>query len=236
MYFARVSKHYLRLVKNEPCVSDSSRQDLQHPIIIDSGANYYMFQDKKFFTTLSLANGKVILGDGKTSLPILGVGTVTCIIGGHELQIENVHYVPTLSESIYSLFLHIQLPDHSVRSCFESGLFLQFPTFETKAIVGQNDLYLDATPLRSIPDSNDASHVTDCSPSVCRNFSTFQEEINEETNRLDNLLLSLSQYYDTIKTKRQLQMEMPAGFRHISNHQRDYQSYLHLHKQIYFRY
>jgi len=95
---------------------------------------------------------------------------------------------------------------------------------------------LDATPLRSIPDSNDASHVTDCSPSVCRNFSTFQEEINEETNRLDNLLLSLSQYYDTIKTKRQLQMEMPAGFHQISNHQRDYQSYLRLHKQIYFRY
>jgi hypothetical protein len=44
-----------------------------------------MFQDEKFFTTLSPANGKVILGDGKTSLPILGVGTVNCIIGGHEL-------------------------------------------------------------------------------------------------------------------------------------------------------
>ena len=123
------------------------------------------------------------------------------------------------------MFLHIQLPDHSVRSSFESGLFLQFPAFEMKAIVGQNDLYLDATPLRSILDSNVASHVTDCSHSVCCNLFAFQEEINQETNRLDNLLLSLSQYYDTVKTKRQLQLEMPTGFRQISDHQRDYQSY-----------
>jgi hypothetical protein len=69
---------------------------------------------KQNFATLLPATGKVILGDGKTSLPILGVRTVKCVIGCHELQIENVRYVPTLSESIYSLFLHVQLPNHGV--------------------------------------------------------------------------------------------------------------------------
>jgi hypothetical protein len=49
---------------------------MKYPIIIDSGANFHMFRDHEFFTTLLPASGKVVLGDGKTSLPILGVGTV----------------------------------------------------------------------------------------------------------------------------------------------------------------
>jgi hypothetical protein len=146
LYFARVSKHYLRLVKNNSLTQDPSRHIMKYPIIIDSGANFHMFRDREFFTTLTPATGKVILGDGVTSLPILGVGTVQCIIGSHTLTIENVRYIPTLSESVYSLFIHVQQVNHSIHSSFDQGLFLQFPEFQTKAIIGHNDLYLDAIP------------------------------------------------------------------------------------------
>jgi hypothetical protein len=174
---------------------------MEHPIIIDSGANYHMLHDRKFFATLLLATGKVILGDGKTSLPILGVGTEKCVIGCHELQIEDARYVPTLSESIYSLFLHVQLPNHGVRSTFESGLFLQFPNFETKAVVGHNDLYLDASPLCDTLNPGVRNSSVHCPSSICHNITAFQEDITQETDHLDKLLLSLSQYYETIKTK-----------------------------------
>jgi hypothetical protein len=106
-----------------------------------------MIKDQEFFTTLSQVSGKVILGDGKTSLSIQGVGTVKCIKGSHELILENVRYVPSLSESIYSLFLHIQHPGNEIHSLFEQGLFLTLPEFESQAIIGRDDLYLDAHPL-----------------------------------------------------------------------------------------
>jgi hypothetical protein len=131
-YFARLSNHYLRLVKVSPPVTGSSRHIMQYPIIADSGANFHMFKDREFFETLHPASGNVILGDGKTSLSIKGVGTVKCKIGSHVLWIENVRYIPDLAESIYSLFLHIQCPSHGLHSSFNTGLFIVFPEFRTK--------------------------------------------------------------------------------------------------------
>jgi hypothetical protein len=61
LYFSRVSNHYLRLVKNDHLKSFRSRH---HIVIIDSGANFHMFKDREFSTSLSPASGKVILGDG----------------------------------------------------------------------------------------------------------------------------------------------------------------------------
>jgi hypothetical protein len=107
---------------------------------------------------------------------------------------------------------------------------LQFPNFETKAVIGHNDLYLDALPLCDTLDPGVQNSSVHCPSSICHNITAFQESITQETDRLDTLLLSLSQYYETIKTIRQLQFETPADFRQISDHQRDYQSYLRLHK------
>jgi hypothetical protein len=77
--------------------------------------------------TLSPAKGKVLLGDGKISLPIQGIGTVQCRVGDHQLVIPNVRYIPTLGESIYSLFQHIKSPGHGLNSSFEGGLSIKFP-------------------------------------------------------------------------------------------------------------
>jgi hypothetical protein len=193
---------------------------MQYPIIADSGANYHMFKNREFFETLHLASGNVFLGDGKTVLAIKGIGTVKCRIGDHILQIEDVRFIPDLAESIYSLFLHIQCPGHGLHSSFEDGLFICFPTFQTKAILGADDVYLDAVPVlqpvlsdidipHKSPLNIDPRHTTDV---FCRNIKQFQSELSHEKKNLDNLLKNLRRYYKEVKTKRQLCLEVPAGF------------------------
>jgi hypothetical protein len=90
MYFSRISKDYLRLVKSSSSHVSPSRHDMLFPVIADSGANYHMFNDRSFFQTLAPATGNVLLGDGKTSLSIKGVGTVYCRIGSQVLTIPKV--------------------------------------------------------------------------------------------------------------------------------------------------
>jgi hypothetical protein len=43
--------------------------------------------------------------------------------------------------------------------------------------------------------------------------------LRDETTTLDNFLLSLQSYHQMIKTKRQLAMEVPAGFCRLRGHQ-----------------
>jgi len=119
---------------------------MNYPIIVDSGANYHMFKEKEIFTSLVPTQGKVILGDGKTTLDFHGIGQIKCLIGTHTLIIDNVRYVPDLAESIYSLFLHIKQQKHGIQSSFNDGLHLKFPNFTTKMIVGSADIYLAAVP------------------------------------------------------------------------------------------
>jgi hypothetical protein len=182
------------------------RHDMLYPVIADSGANHHMFRDKAFFHTLTPATGTVILGDGKTSVSIEGVGTVHCRIGSYNLTIPNVRYVPGLSESIYSLFLHVQTPQHGLESSYDQGLFLQFPQFKTKALIGENDIYLDMVPLDAINTDQQSSSkfiTLDDSP-FCHNIMQLNDEIQNETKNLDNIMRDLCQYYDRVKTKRQL--------------------------------
>jgi len=213
-YFARITKHYLRLVKSSN--STSPRHEMKFPIIADSGANYHMFKELEFFETLVPATGKVILGDGKTSLAIQGIGTIKLKIDGNELTVDNVRYIPELSESIYSLFLHVQCPQHGLTSSFENGLHILFPNFTTQAVLGDHDIYLNAVP------SNDSikctSFINLSSGTLSMNSSTYcnhitQDELVNETTRGDNILTTLREYYQDVKSKRQLSLEVPAGFR-----------------------
>lgn len=225
IYFFRLTNHYLRLVKSDARVS---RHDMKYPIIADSGANFHMFCDKEFFQFITPACGKVILGDGKKTLDVKGVGTISCSIGGHMLTIPNVRYIPDLAESIYSLFLHIQNPDHGLESSFETGLHLIFPGFKTKALLGVNDIYLDAH-LTSTSSETCAFFEGPACPTpdaFCSHLTTFQSALDHETNILDNIILHLQEYYKTIETKRQLDLEVPAGFRRDTNHQKLYNNYL----------
>jgi hypothetical protein len=84
-YIAQVSNHYLCLVKSSHTLD--ARHMMKFSIIIDSGANYHMFRELQFFDTLIPATGKVLLGDGITSLPIRGIGTVKLNIDRHILLV-----------------------------------------------------------------------------------------------------------------------------------------------------
>jgi hypothetical protein len=86
------------------------------------------------------------LGDVNTTLDIMGIGTVRCIIGSNFLCIENVRYVPGLAESINSLFLHIKQPNHGLHSSFGTDLQINFPTFQATVLIGNDDIYVDALP------------------------------------------------------------------------------------------
>jgi hypothetical protein len=228
LYFACLSNHFLRLVTNSNIFKDPPRHIMKHPVIADSGANYHMFRDREFFDYILPASGSVYLGDGKTSLEIQGVGTVKCMVGSQLLIIPNVRFVPGLSESIYSLFQHINSPHHRLESSYEEGLFLIFPNFTTKAIVGKHDIYLDAIPILGTShdiQTQELEEGTFTSPEslsdtdFCCTVTDFQLKLRNETDHIDNLLRELRQYYKDVKMRRQKGLTIPAGFRRPSNHQ-----------------
>jgi len=215
LYFARLSKHYVRIVKNSnQCVP--AQHLMPYLVIADSGANYHMFKDKAFFHSLSPATGSVILGDGKTTLSIKGVGTIRCYIDSNMVDIPNVRYVPDLSESFYSLHLHIKTLKHGLESSFEHGLFIRFSNFQMKAIIEQDDIYLNMVPVSvetaASIDINLSKFPSDSSD-FWRNVTQLTSEINTETKKIDNILQDLRNYYATVKTKCQLGLDVPAGFR-----------------------
>jgi hypothetical protein len=146
-YFTCMSNHYFRLAQVIPASVVPSRHTMEYPIIADSGANYHMFKEREFFSTLTPTSGTVLLGDGKSRIDIKGVGTVTCYIDNHLVSISNFRCIPDLGESVYSLFLHVKSPGHGLDSTSDQGLFLTFPDFRTKVIIGSNDIYLNILPV-----------------------------------------------------------------------------------------
>lgn len=207
---------------------------MKFPIIEDSGANFHMFCDRDFFETLHPASGQVILGDGKTTLPIQGIGTIKVRIGDNTLIVDNVRYIPELSESIYSLFLLIRTPQHGLNSSFEDGLYITFPTFQTKAIIGKDDIYLDGAPVSSnTAISNSSTSFTTAlaldtksdNDLFCCHNTSLDHKIIVPSRKEDKILHKLRQYYGVVKTKRQLNMDVAAGFSKANNHQRQMSAY-----------
>jgi len=101
-YFNLVTKHYLRLVKTTPDLV--TRHKMQFPIIADSGANFHMFREREFFEFIHPATGYVILGDGKTKVPIQGIGTVKMKIANNVLTIPEVRYIPGIYIQSFSSY------------------------------------------------------------------------------------------------------------------------------------
>jgi len=218
IYFARLSNHYLRLATTGNSTFVTSRHPMKYPVIADSGANHHMFKEREFFVSMHPATGQVILGDGKTNIDIKGIGTVKCYINGHFVELQNVRYIPGLGESIYSLFLHIQQDGHGLESTFDKGLFITFPTFKSQAIIGPSDIYLDIQPycLESTPSFTTTNISSNVDDSISASYLNNHHELSVK----DNLLPELRQYYSNVKTKRQLQLDVPAGFRELTSTQK----------------
>lgn len=133
--------------------------------------------------------------------------------------------LPDLGKTVCSLLLHLKNPSHGLHSTSNQSLFITFPNFVTKAIIGDNDIYLNAVPVCATPLNqcpNDLPLPLDSTPPYT-GVRQLQHEIGQqETRTLDNLLVNPWNYYKTIKTKRQLKMEVPAGFCSLMQAQRQF--------------
>jgi hypothetical protein len=98
-----------------------------------------------------------------------------------------VRYIPDLSESVYSVFQHIQSPGHKLESSYEGGLHIIFPELRTKANIGQHDIYLDVRPMNTTDNPLNPEYPT----TLCRDITEFQQNVQEETDCLDNILHDL---------------------------------------------
>ncbi len=86
---------------------------------------------------------------------------------------------------------------------------------------------MDALPLVTTSSQHSTFKPLILMSPVCQTIKSFQDNLLHETEHLDQLLYSLQQYYTTIKTKHQLQLEVPAGFHQMSHHNRELTYHLH---------
>jgi len=148
--------------------------------------------------------------------------TVNLHFDGHEVKIQEVCYILDLAESIYCLFLHIQCPTHGLHSLFDAGLHIEFPTFTTKAVLGQNDIYLNAVPSQSNATSLSISSIDIPSNTIFRHVTQPDRGLIIEPTGEDNILRQLRKFYQEVKHKRQLNLDVPAGFCRDTTHQQNY--------------
>jgi hypothetical protein len=64
------------------------------------------------------------------------------------------------------------------------------------------------------------------SASICRALTQVDNNPNIKPTKQDHLLNQLRQYYKDIKTKRQLNFEVPAGFRQDNQLQRNVKEFM----------
>ena len=113
-------------------VYDVNPTKARYTFVSDSGANRHMCHDKVLFIKMCAYTGAtqhVTLGDGKTTQPICGVGTIEFTTSlGHTIRLHNVVYVPGLNVSLYSIKQHMKY-----EGCYEHSEYnscrLAFPSF-----------------------------------------------------------------------------------------------------------
>ena len=116
----------------------------------------------------------VLLGDGTTKIPIVGIGTIEITVKGNKLRLHDVLYCPTLNVSLFSTKLHMKYV-----GCYELSkeniCTLAFPTFTFDAI-NDNEIHFTAmdenTPYTTPPafDDKTATIFTTHKPNIT--FST----------------------------------------------------------------
>jgi hypothetical protein len=103
-------------------------------------------------------------------------------------------------------------------------MYLTFPTFKTKAIIGSDDIYLDMIPhsFSTMLPPHESAGVTSTDSEFCRHVTEPGILISPDGKIDKNILQDLHHYYDTVKMKRSLGQIVPAGFRSHSGHQQQF--------------
>jgi hypothetical protein len=104
-----------------------------------------------------------------------------------------------------------------------------FPSFQTKAIVGKDDIYLNVLPFSveniANPPLVSSSMTMEPSPTICRNVTHSPPVVLEGSKSPDNMLKTFLQYNSETKHKQQLGLPVSAGFHQATNLQKMYQSF-----------
>lgn len=103
-----------------------------------------------------------------------------------------------------------------MESTYNQGLFIIFPSFKTKAIIGATDIYMDIKPF-TLDSTAIVVKVPEYYTSIPTSSSTtlpLHLNVHHETYEQNKLLPELHHQHNMINTKRQLKLNVPAGFCH----------------------
>ena len=125
--------YYPRILHNR---THSSCHSYTTTFVVDSGATDHMCNDRQLFTSIheypSPPNRFVKLGDGKTKIPIRGIGTIQYEVNNKIIILHNTLFVPDLDVSLYSIKQHM-----SIQGCYEhseNGICtIAYPIFSFQA-------------------------------------------------------------------------------------------------------
>ena len=121
----------------------SAKTNKPTTFIVDSAAYPHMMNDKDMFSSLKPWNNTithVTLADGVSQAKIEGVGTIHIRTGKHTTQLQNVLFVPSLSDPLFSAKHHVSTPGNYIHIENENAT-IAFENFIIDIPI-QNEIYL----------------------------------------------------------------------------------------------
>jgi deoxyuridine 5'-triphosphate nucleotidohydrolase len=118
--------------------------------VLDSGASHSMSSHKNLFESITPfptdQQPHALLGDDKTSLPILGYGMMSYIIHGKSIRSMG-YYVPNLGLTLLSIKQHIRYSGCMFHAEAQNS-FMSFPTFDIYPTI-TNEIFIILRPYHS---------------------------------------------------------------------------------------
>ena len=109
-------------------------------MVLDSGASRHVSGILSLFTIISYFNDNspriVILGDGTSTLPILGFGSIDVTINNYRIILDNVLYIPKLNDTVFSIKEHVRFSQCSFY-CAHNKATLSFKDIDFISSINQ---------------------------------------------------------------------------------------------------
>ena len=97
--------------------------------IVYSGATHHMWNDSNAFISFHKeeSGGYVCIANNQ-KIPLVGYGSIWIKLDNYTIQLDDVFYVPSLRDSLFSVRQHQRCPSCSFL-CDNTGCYLTFPHF-----------------------------------------------------------------------------------------------------------
>ena len=114
--------------------------------VIDSGATHHMWNDPSAFISFHKEeHGGYVRIANNQKIPIVGYGTIRVQLGSYTIQLDDVFYVPSLRDSLFSVRQHRRCNSCSF-VCDNDGCKLNFPLFSIP-VNDDNEMIIATTPI-----------------------------------------------------------------------------------------